>query len=471
MTNGAKNTPSASASATVSPSSASAARSPPNPSNKVKALAERFERSPGATSPTASSALRSRSRDPSRAVSYDVHRRANASVSSTASAARPSKEASYGPHKFSNLKPRDRPQPAPATPRNPRRTNGTKTTTETQGSSAKTKTPSQRRPSTSGGRQLFGEVLTGQDASSPGFGIPTTESTLGEAPLPSTSTHTSRHGRSASGPTTGVSLHDTHRAQPHDHTKSRSPPRQTPRSRIPIATRRRSIGSNSNSSTRSVKYTPTRSVSHSNRNSPTRMDRVLAGATSTSRGADQSTLPALAYRGYRERGKSPLGVRPGPSVAAVVTAPPPPTSPRLRNSRERQPLQPSPASRSRSTDRHDEHGYFPLASSFQLQPEQSEGLPGVAELEQSFEAHAQAKRPSQDQGVSPSDQQHLSLQTSSLAVPPSAQPQSAVSEFDESPVLGLPGSFVLTPPTTHQNPDQQLLQPNVFHASGRFARQ
>ncbi|XP_014554464.1 hypothetical protein COCVIDRAFT_104885 [Bipolaris victoriae FI3] len=463
--NAAKNTP---ASTTASPASASATRSPPNQSNKVKALAERFERSPDATSPTASSTLRSRSRDPSRAVSYDVHRRANASVSSTASAARPSREASYGPHKFSNLKPRERPQPAPATPRNTRRTNGIKASIDQHASSSKTKSASQSRPSTSGQRQLFGEVLTGQDVSSPGFGIPTVDGTLGEALLPSTSHHTSRHGRSASGPT-AVSLQDSQRTQSHDQTKSRSPARHTPRSRIPVATRRMSIGSDSNSSTRSVKYTPTRAMSHSNRTSPTRMERVLAAAaaTPTSRGADQSTLPALAYRGYRERGKSPLGVRPGPSVAAVVTAPPPPTSPRLRNSRERQPLQPSPASRSRSSDRQDEHGYFPIASSFQLQPEPSEGLPGVAELEQSFEAHAQAKRPSHDQDSCPPDQQHLSLQTSTLTVPPPNQPQSAVTDFEESPVLGLPGSFVLTPPTARQNSDEQLLQPNVFHASAQ----
>lgn len=205
------------------------------------------------------------------------------------------------------------------------------------------------------------------------------------------------------------------------------------------------------------------------------MDRALAdaGAASVSRGPDQSTLPALAYRGYRERGKSPLGARPGPSVAAVVTAPPPPTSPRLRNSRERQPLQPSPASRSRSTDPHDEHGYFPIASSFdvqqppmQIQQEPSEGLPDLAELEQSFEAHALAKRPSQDQDSLPSDQQHLTLQTSTLTVPPSDQPQSAVTDFDESPVLGMPGNFVLTPPAADRDQDHQLLQPSLFHGLG-----
>lgn len=41
---------------------------------------------------------------------------------------------------------------------------------------------------------------------------------------------------------------------------------------------------------------------------------------------------------------------------------------------------------------------------------------------------------------------------------------SATTDFDESPVLGIPGSFVLTPPTAHQEPEQPLLQPTVFHA-------
>ncbi|EOA80792.1 uncharacterized protein SETTUDRAFT_124044 [Exserohilum turcica Et28A] len=458
--NGAKTTPKPAARSASGPaaSTASAPRSPPTTSTKVKALAERFERSPGGSSLSASPPVRSRSRDPSRAAAHDAHRRANASISSTASAARPSKDASYGPHKFSNLKPRDRPQPAPATPRSARRTNGSKGSIDQHFSPTKSTVASPSRVSaSSGARQLFGEVMAGQDASSPGFGIPTVESTLGEAPLLSTLTH------------------DAPRAPPQEQTPSRSPTRHTPCSRIPIATRRRSIGSDSNSSTRSVKYTPTRAMSHSNRASPTRMDRALAdaGAASVSRGPDQSTLPALAYRGYRERGKSPLGARPGPSVAAVVTAPPPPTSPRLRNSRERQPLQPSPASRSRSTDPHDEHGYFPIASSFdvqqppmQIQQEPSEGLPDLAELEQSFEAHALAKRPSQDQDSLPSDQQHLTLQTSTLTVPPSDQPQSAVTDFDESPVLGMPGNFVLTPPAADRDQDHQLLQPSLFHGLG-----
>ncbi|KNG48985.1 rho guanyl nucleotide exchange factor [Stemphylium lycopersici] len=470
VTNGSRTTPKATPRSASGPASSSGAtRSPPPTSTKVRALAERFERSPGASSPTSSPVVRSRSREPSRGAAHDVHRRANASVSSTASAARPSKEASYGPHKFSNLKPRDRPQPAPSTPRHTRRAHGgSRSSLDQHMSPGRSKVASPTRASASSARQLFGEVLTGQDVLSPGFGIPTAESTLGESPLPATAFHHPHHGRSGSAATSTFTDDAPPAQSPHEQARPRSPQRHTPRSRIPVARRRLSAGSDSNSSTRSVKYTPTRAMHHSRRASPTGMDRALAGAGAppVSRGADQSTLPALAYRGYRERGKSPLGSRPGPSVAAVVTAPPPPTSPRLRNSRERQPLQPSPASRSRSADPHDEHGYFPIASSFDLQQGQSEGLPGAAELEQSFEALTQAKRPSHDQDAHPSDQHYLSLQTSNLSVPSPGQPQSAMTDFDESPVLGIPGSFVLTPPTAkqEQEQEQQLLQPSVFHA-------
>ncbi|CAN9178091.1 hypothetical protein CC77DRAFT_1008413 [Alternaria alternata] len=475
MTNGARTTPKATPRSASGPASPPAAtRSSPQVSNKVRALAERFEQSPGGSSTASSPAVRSRSRTPSRAGAHDsATRRTNASISSTASAARPSKEASYGPHKFNNLKPRDRPQPAPAATRSARRTNGSRSSIDQHVSSTSTpkKVTSPNRASAPSGRQLFGEVLTGQDALSPGFGIPVFENPHGDTAQPSTSFSSSHHGRSASTATSAMAddAQPTTRPQAHaqEQTTARSPQRHTPRSRIPVATRRLSAGSDSNSSTRSVKYTPTRAMNHSNRASPTRMDRVLAAAAVapvSSRGTDQSTLPALAYRGYRERGKSPLGARSGPSVSAVVNAPPPPTSPRLRNSRERQPLQPSPASRSTSTGPHGEQEYFPLASSFDPPQEQPAGLPDVAEIEQPHDIRAQTQRIPRDEHSSPSsEQQHLSLQTSSLSVPVLGQPASAVTDFDESPVLGLPGSFILTPPTAHPEPEQQLLQPHVFH--------
>ncbi|KAI4941852.1 hypothetical protein J4E86_010363 [Alternaria arbusti] len=473
MTNGARPTSKAAVRSASNPASPPAAtRSSPQVSNKVRALAERFEQSPASSSTTTSPAVRSRSRTPSRAGTgtHDVARRAHASISSTASAARPSKEASYGPHKFNNLKPRDRPQPAPASPRNARRTNGSRSSIDHHVSSTPKKVASPNRASAPSGRQLFGEVLTGQDVLSPGFGIPVLDNTHSDAAPPAAAFTSPHHGRSASAATSAFADDMQHAARAHaqEQTPARSPQRHTPRSRIPVATRRLSAGSDSNSSTRSVKYTPTRAMNHSNRASPTRMDRVLAAAAvaPVSRGTDQSTLPALAYRGYRERGKSPLGARSGPSVSAVVNAPPHPTSPRLRNSRERQPLQPSPASHSTGTGPHGDQEYFPLASSFDPPQEQLAGLPGVAEIEQSHETRAQTQgqRMSRDEHSSPSpEQQRLSLQTSSLTVPPLEQPASAVTDFDESPVLGLPGSFVLTPPTAHQEPDHQLLQPHVFH--------
>jgi hypothetical protein len=457
MTNGARTSPKATPSGPASP--AATTRSSPQVSHKVKALAERFERSP--TSPP----VRSRSRDPTRAGAHEPARRAHASISSTASAARPSKEAAYGPHKFTNLKPRERPQPAPASPRNARRTNGSRSNIDQQLSPTRTKVVSPNRTSAPGGRQLFGEVMSGQHVLSPGFGIPTFESTLGDAALPAAAPNPSQHGRTGSTATSAFA----EETQPAQHPEQATPHRHTPRSRIPVATRRLSAGSDSNSSTRSVRYTPTRAVNHSARASPTKMHR-------TSAGADQSTLPALAYRGYRERGKSPVGSRDGPSVPAVVTAPLPPTSPRLRNSRERQPLQPSPASRSRSTGPHGESEYFPVVHTSEIQShrEQSAGRPGIAEFErfaEGYDAHAQTKQLSRDQdSYPPSEQQRLSLQTATLPVPPPEpeHPSSAITDFDESPVLGLPGSFVLTPPIAHQEPEQQqLLQPTVFHAPVR----
>jgi hypothetical protein len=469
MTNGARAPPKATPRSASGPaSSAATTRASPQVSNKVKALAERFERSPGGSSPP----VRSRSREPTRAGAHDAVRRTNPSISSTASAARPSKEASYGPHKFNNLKPRERPQLAPVSPRNARRTNGSRSSIDQQISPTRTKAAASNRTSAASARQLFGEVVNGQKVTSPGFGIPTFEGTLGDAALPAASSNTS-HGRAASTATSSFA-EETQSAQPPEHATARSPQRHTPRSRIPVATRRLSAGSDSNSSTRSVKYTPTRAMNYSNRTSPTKMYRTSGGAGAAP-SADQSTLPALAYRGYRERGKSPLGSRGGPSVPAVVTAPLPPTSPRLRNSRERQPLQPSPASRSRSTGPHGETEYFPVINTpDSQQEEQAAGHPGIAEFArftQGYDVHAQTKQLSQEHDSHhQSSQQALSLETANLSVPPAelGHPSSAITDFDDSPVLGLPGSFVLTSPTAHQEAEQQqLLQPTVFHAPTR----
>lgn len=469
-------------------SSATPTRSSPQVSNKVKALAERFERSPGSTTSSTAPAVRSRSKGPSRVGAYDPTRRSTASVSSTASAARPSKEATYGAYKFNNLKPRERPQPAPATPRNApatRRTTGSRSSLDPQTSPARKQIVSPARRPASGGRQpFFGEVVSGQDVTSPGFGIPTLEGTEEEAPgvdtvleasaegasLPTTTFSSRQHERSGSSATSTFAGEDS-RAQ-----TSRIPMRPSPASKIPVRTRRLSATSDTtNSSGRSVRYTPTRASNHSNRASPTRLYRKPMGAATNtvSNGVEHAVLPSLAYRGYRERGKSPTGPRSGPGISAIVNAPP--LSPRLRNSRQRQPLQ-SPSQGTRDSGFED-HSYFPNESfdSHHNPAASSENSPAPSQTskfrdEPFTRAHDlprhQEQPPHEDHHTSSGYQQRLSLQTTHLSVPPIQQPSSATTDFEESPVLGIPGSFVLTPPTAHEE-QPQLLQPTVFHPSGR----
>ena len=535
-------------------SSVASSRSPPHVSNKVKALAERFERSPGGD--VIPSVVRSRSREPSRAGAHDPVKRPVAPTSSPASAARPTKEAAYGSYKFNNLKPRERPQPAPASPpRTARR--ATNASHASRGSIDQTLSPARhqvtspsrtsltspsrqsvtspnRRPglerASSSGRQLFGEVIGGQDASLPGYMIPTFASAAREeaaqaaqvplppindaqdladdqVQLPPTAFASPHHHRSQSNATTT----STRQRQSRPASRSlQSPPRQSPPSRIPVMSqrsRRSSNASEASSTARSVKYTPTRS----NRSSPNRSmtRKPLGGSTPVkSNGADHATLPALAYRGYRERGKSPP--RTGPSVPAIVTAPPPPpASPRLRNSRERQPLQ-SPNAHIRAADSHGDLEYFSLGDQLHSQPDPLAGHPGLFDGESESQTlnfsfspsvmfpQAQEIQPlpterAQEENQGPSSRHHqsLSLQTSSWGVPPPTQPWSAVTDFEESPTLGIPGSFVQTPPVDQpepqeidlqqtpqepepelqqepqqdrQEPEQELLRPAIFRA-------
>ncbi|KAH7077249.1 hypothetical protein FB567DRAFT_146403 [Paraphoma chrysanthemicola] len=458
-------------------SSVTTTRSSPQVSNKVKALAERFERSPGGGVTAPAPAVRSRSRDPIRGGAYDPARRSGASMSSTASAARPSKEAAYGTYKFNNLKPRERPQPAPASPRNTtaRRTTGSRSSLDQHMSPTRKKVASpSRRPASSGRQPFFGEVVSGQDLTSPGFGIPIFDGTEEEVPgvdtlleapaeetrLPASTFKFPHHERSGSAATSSSFAGDGSRAQQAQSTPGRVPVRPSPTSRIPVRARRLSATSDTSSSSRSVKYTPTRASNHSNRASPTRMYRKAVGAGDL-KGPDQSTLPALAYRGYRERGKSPAGPRNGPGVAASSNAPPAPASPRLRNSRERQIVQHSPV---RDPGPHAEHGYFPDTSDVHHGPSTHvDEATRPHDIPHTFE-DAPRESP-QDQHMG--HQQRLSLQTSHLSIPPIKQPPSATTDFEESPILGIPGSFVLTPPTVHEEAQPQLLQPTVFHTAGR----
>jgi hypothetical protein len=200
-----------------------------------------------------------------------------------------------------------------------------------------------------------------------------------------------------------------------------------------------------------------------------------AGTAADSNGLDQSVLPSLAYRGYRERGKSPAAPRSGPSISAITN--PPPLSPRLRNSRERQPLQ-SPGQGARDSGAYGEHSYFPEDSfgTHHSRHVSSENLPAPSKPSNSRDdiserahdlTHHSEQQLHEEHHISSGYHQRLSLQTDRLSVPPVQQPLSATTDFEESPVLGIPGSFVLTPPTTHEEQQPQLLQPTVFHPSGR----
>ncbi|KAH6612476.1 hypothetical protein C7974DRAFT_405639 [Boeremia exigua] len=293
--------------------------------------------------------------------------------------------------------------------------------------------------------------------------------------LPATTFTAPQHQRSQSNATTASSRH--RQSRPTSRSVQSPPVRQSPPSRIPVMSqrsRRSSNASEASSTAHSVKYTPTRS----NRSSPNRnMTRRPVGASTPgkSNGADHATLPALAYRGYRERGKSPA--RTGPSVPAVVTAPPPPASPRLRTSRDRQPLQ-SPNVQGKTGDSHGELEYFslgdqlhpradPLASQPELFNGESESqtlnfsfspsvlYPDEQEFDPIATEHAQ-----QETHSSSKHKQSLSLQTSGLGASPPTQTWSAVTDFEESPTLGIPGSFVLTPPIAHRQPrEPRQLEP------------
>ncbi|CBX90286.1 hypothetical protein LEMA_P064120.1 [Plenodomus lingam JN3] len=481
-----------SASTSALTSAPTASRASPAVSNKVRAIAEQINQrersvSGGGGRPATTTtpvARRSQSKEPARtrAGAYDAARRARTSISSTAStasAARPAKEASYGSYKFNNLKPRERPQPAPASPRHTHRANGSRASRGGSIDQHTTHARSQmaspvRRPASGGRQPLFGEVGALQ-LEGPGFGIPTFDSTLGDGAdglhVAATSSSSPHHKQAVTPATPTFGAHEQ-TANPPEHAKSHR--RRSPQSRIPVAARRLSATSDSSSSTRSVKYTPTRLTPHSNRASPTRTSRrpILTGAVVGRRSVDQSTLPTLAYRAYREQEKTTaaVGTRGGPSVPAVVTAPPPPTSPRLRNSRERQPLQSSPSPGSRSSAPHGEQGYFPTGAGFDsiqdagLNSEQppltNHNMDGRGRFMDTYDSHDSSDLPRL-----PSPQQRLSLQTSRLPHSSPPEPASAFTEFEESPVLGIPGSFLMTPPIIHQKSEEKSPQQTVYHGA------
>jgi hypothetical protein len=338
------------------------------------------------------------------------------------------------------------------------------------------------------------------DETTPGFGIPSAEPSINDTDpvkmpgverstikLVDDDSHVSpkapyfghlpvRHGRFPSD-LTSRSVGDGQRAE---SPRQRELRRQSPPSRIPVATRRTSATSDSGSSNQSSRAGSARPTGDYRRNSPIRSNR----STNTNESANlrkpktqtPQTLPAARYRGYRERGKSPQGAGVGASLAAVITAPQQPTSPRLRNSRERQLLTPQESSEAtiRSVDASESDDYFENGNGFRTQDEShrflSEGDQMISLLGSNLDSSvgnpadtvgvppSQSLRPEQSTNELDSNsmahQQPLTVHTSGLLVPHIPAPLSATTDFeqDESPVLGMPGSFMMTPPIAQYTP-------------------
>ncbi|KAF2644288.1 hypothetical protein P280DRAFT_515249 [Massarina eburnea CBS 473.64] len=363
---------------------------------------------------------------------------------------------SYSGYKSNHLKVRERSQPAPSSPAQTRRSNGIRSSLQSaHASPARTRVTSPARDQ--GGRQpFFGEVVGEHNTSTPGFGIPSFE----DVP---------QRVSAASAPPETLTIKlvaEEDMQVPQDADGNRSH-RRSPPSRIPVSTRRLSASSGSSTSTRSSKFNGARPVQY-NRSSPPEGSRIARRPVRSSIPAVQPIHPAPSYRGYRERGKAPAEANGGPSVSAVITAPPPPTSPRLRNSRERQMLQEAPGTVPRPTD-----GQNTQDSTTPYQP-QSDATPVDSKLSvklvDASPKHTDFDVPSsplpeftvngENLDVQPLDLQQpahqpsLTLTTDCLQVPPAGQPSSSVTsfDFDESPVLGMPGSFMLTPPLAQQTP-------------------
>ncbi|KAF2876101.1 hypothetical protein BDV95DRAFT_216803 [Massariosphaeria phaeospora] len=457
---------------------------PQLPGNRptVRSLASKFNQpSSTETSPSNSRTRPPRTSAAARSSTDASALPASASSSPAPAPARPTKEASYGSYKFNNLRPRERPQPAPATPGSARRTSGSRIGLDRQ------TLPSQRdvaSPTTSATQALassrqpfFGEVIGEHTAETPGYGIPSMGGPLASPTLPSGKDSMIQSGADDShlpqeptlSPASFNDAGDTMDVQQPEPLFSRAPRRRSPPSRIPVATQRMSAASDSSSSTRSMK-TSSRPVAEYSRTSPTRTRRIPVptddGNARKSKPSTQPLLQAVSYRGYRERGKSPQGTSSGPSLAAVITAPLPPTSPRLRNSRERQLLAESPGPRSISADPHASQDYFdqtnasdaPRDSRMQTEHSVNTRDEHINQIgaDEDVKGLLQPNQLANEQGSNTwfGAEQPLSIHTSSLHVPqvPETLSSSTNFEYGESPTLGMPGSFMMTPPIAQQTP-------------------
>ncbi|KAF2474508.1 uncharacterized protein BDR25DRAFT_331960 [Lindgomyces ingoldianus] len=458
----------------------------------VKSIAQKFNQSPSAeSSPSISRARPARpSPSPRSTTSPAVQQ-----TSTTSSPARPAREASYGSYKFNNLKPRERPQPAPSSA-SARRANGGRNSIQGHTSPSRTKVSSPVRShkhSTSATRQpFFGEVVGEHDAVTPGYGIPTADPALldsnpvlspsaenstikivsdesGLAPSALFSRNSPVQHRRITNDMNHPSIVGGHSAHPPEPSHPREPRRYSPPSRIPVASRRMSAASDSSSSNRSFKAGSARLVGSYSRASPAprpHRARVPKGKENTAPGkphnSHEVTLASVSYHEHKGRSKPPKGTPNGTKLTAIISAPPKQTSPRLRNSRERQLLQSgSPDQSSRSVDQYPNTGEEPPVQPDMAQSAVTDAQVGDSASQGNGESIHPATVTSQrlqqivhEQELAPSAQEPLSLQTTSLQVPQDSEPLSSTTEFEyeESPVLGMPGSFMMTPPMVQHTP-------------------
>ncbi|PVH95995.1 hypothetical protein DM02DRAFT_536172 [Periconia macrospinosa] len=207
--------------------------------------------------------------------------------------------------------------------------------------------------------------------------------------------------------------------------------------------------------------TPTASITRKKVASPVRepgkqpfFGEVVGGHDSSTPGYGIPNMEDARRETTSPRGKSPQAATTGPSVSAVITAPPPPTSPRLRNSRERQLLQESPAPagsvpKGADTSSYPVHDYFtngdsPATPQHMAVADPIQTKPSVKLVDSSVENGATPQSP-------------LSLATDGLQLPPPKEALSTATsfEYDDSPILGMPGGFLTTPPLKQQTPPAQ----------------
>jgi hypothetical protein len=452
----------------------------------VKSMAQKFSQP---TSPESS---------PQSTRARPVRPPAASANSSPAQPAQPAQEVAYGAYKFNNLKPRTL-SPASARERETKTlsalVNGLSSSSPRKPPSSK-KVASPTRDKEKGRQPFFGEVMGEHDAVTPGFGIPQLNGAAdpnepvsnSPAPQPHAGTSTIKivtddlparpeshaHGVPSHNHLSASDMAShrpgaDHESQPSPMSDHRTTRRRSPPSRIPVpASRRLSVASDSSSSTRSARFAsymrPTAATRAHGKETATRPARAPTGRSSTpskksTAPPSQPTLAPASYRGYRERGKSPQATSgSGPSVAAVIAAPPPPLSPRLRNSRERQTLQKTPDSRSRSADPHGTQDYFGENSVPQaqdrprlLQPGHEEKRLSVRRVEPSEDEEDLLDIPAVQQELDFALDRHqstLHLTTDGPSISPAGRPLSSATSFEESPVLGMPGSFMTTPPIT-----------------------